>query len=149
MDTTRRTGSQSLSGPNQDDDGEDTGATFDDPSFQAGPAYDPTLDDFDVTGMPDPFPGTAAATPDYLDDNGEEPTVDDDPPEGDGVTDTPLTWEYEGIAMRDELARRLGELVVDVREWAELEDSEEADDIASSLADLYERLGAPSESTDT
>ncbi len=145
MDTTKRNASAAQSGPNED---EDVGSTFDDPGFQSGPDYDPTLDDADVTGMPDPFPGTAEATPEDIDDSADEATVDDDPPEGDGVTDTPLTWEYEGIGMRDELARRLGELVVDVREWAELEDTDEATDIAESLADLYERLGAPTESTD-
>ena len=65
------------------------------------------------------------------------------------MTDTPQTWEYEGIATRDELARRLGELVIDVRDWADMEDSEEANDLADAMNDLYERFGEPTEDTDT
>lgn len=127
----------------------DIGASFDDSDFPGGPAYDPTLDDADITGLPDPFPGTEDAIPESLEDGLDEPPVDDDLPEGDGVTDTPQTWEYEGIATRDELARRLGELVIDVRDWADMEDSEEASDLADAMNDLYERFGEPTEDTDT
>lgn len=127
---------------------EDVGATFDDAGFQGGAGYDPTLDDADVTGMPDPFPGRGDSVPEG---DAEEPyeALPDDEPEGDGVTDTPLTWEYEGIAVHDDLARRLGELVVDFRAWADDEDTAEAADLADALEDVYERFGAPSEETDS
>lgn len=132
---------------------QDVGATFDQPDFQGGPDYDPTLDDADVTGMPDPFPGTDEAVPYAFQDDVEElggPTmIDDDLPEGDGVTETPLTWEYEGIAVRDDLARRLGDLVIDMRAWADDEETEDATEFAEELADFYERFGAASEDTDT
>ncbi len=128
---------------------EDIGASFDDSDFPGGPAYDPTLDDADITGLPDPFPGTEDAYPESLEDGLDESPVDDDLPEGDGVTDTPHTWEYEGIATRDELARRLGELAIDVRDWAEIEDSDEASDLADAIEELYERFGEPMEDTDT
>lgn len=69
-------------------------------------------------------------------------------PAGDGVDDTPLELPYELMARRDDLARRLGEILIEVEDWAEEDGSEEAQSIALDLGDLYERLGEPSEDTD-
>ncbi|MBA2666636.1 MAG: hypothetical protein H0U69_06360 [Trueperaceae bacterium] len=69
-------------------------------------------------------------------------------PGGSGVSETPLRPANEAIARRDDLARRLEDLVASAREWARDEGSEEAHDIAEELADLYDRLGTPLEDTD-
>ncbi len=145
MPTTDRDSSSYL----EPSEAEDVGAAFDDADFQGGAGYDPTLDDADVTGMPDPFPADVEAALEAEGDELDEPSPDDDDPEGDGVTDTPLTWEYEGIAVHDDLARRLGELAVDLRAWAEDEGTDEANEFAAALEDLYERFGEPSEETDS
>lgn len=67
---------------------------------------------------------------------------------GSGLEDTPLRTEFEAIARRDDLARRMEDLVEEAHEWAEEDGSEEARDIADSLEDIYERLGVPTEDTD-
>lgn len=67
---------------------------------------------------------------------------------GSGVSETPLRPEYETIARRDDLARRLEDLVADAREWADEMDTDEAHDLAESLADIFDRLGEPLEDTD-
>lgn len=67
---------------------------------------------------------------------------------GGGFTDTPLRREYEGIARRDDLSRRLEDLVADAREWADDTRSDEARAVADLLADAFERLGVPTEDTD-
>lgn len=67
--------------------------------------------------------------------------------EGGGFTDTPLRTEYETIARRDDLSRRLEDLVADAREWARESGSEEARDVVDSLTTAYERLGVPTEDT--
>lgn len=69
-------------------------------------------------------------------------------PAGDGLTDTPLRLPYELMARRDDLARRLGDILLEMEDWAEEDGSEEAYALAEELADLYERLGEPSELTD-
>ncbi len=69
-------------------------------------------------------------------------------PAGDGVTDTPLRRPYELMARRDDLARRLGDILLEMEEWAEEDGSEEARSLAEDLGDLYQRLGEPSEDTD-
>ncbi len=69
-------------------------------------------------------------------------------PAGSGVSETPLRLEYETIARRDDLARRLEDLVADAREWADEMDTDEAHDLAESLADVFDRLGQPLEDTD-
>jgi hypothetical protein len=82
---------------------------------------------------------------------GEPPRVSDDHDldvPGDGVSETPIRAEYESMARRNDLARRLEDLVVSAREWARDEGSDEARDIAEGLALLYERLGAPAEASD-
>lgn len=103
---------------------------------------------------PEPMPddgnddrGFDAAPPDDVtmqrtsDDNDLNPT-------GGGFTDTPLREEYASMARRDDLARRLEDLVASAREWASQQGSDEAHDIAETLADVYERLGLPTEDTD-
>jgi len=81
----------------------------------------------------------------------DEPRTSDDNdlnPAGGGFTDTPLRRAYEEISRRDELARQLGEVVINAQEWADEDGSPEALDIYESLNDIYERLGEPSEDTD-
>ncbi len=70
-------------------------------------------------------------------------------PEGSGLEDTPLRAAYESMARRDDIARRVDELLIEVREWADEDGSDESSDILDSLEDLAERLGAPSEDSDT
>ena len=76
------------------------------------------------------------------------PAPDDEglAPGGDGVTETPFRPEFESIALRDDLARRLEGIVISAREWAQEDGSEEAHAIAEALADIYDRVGAPIES---
>lgn len=102
----------------------------------------------------DPFPegpnddmGNLAAPPSDVD----EPRTSDDNDlnaDGGGFTDTPLRGAYESMGRRDDLARRLGELLIEAQEWADEDGSVEALDIYESLNDVYERLGEPSEDTD-
>ena len=112
-------------------------------------------DEFDLEpASPDPMPddgnedhGFEAAPPD---DVTMQRTSDDNDlnPSGGGFTDTPLREEYESMARRDDLSRRLEDLVADAREWADDVATDEARDIAETLADVYERLGVPTEDTD-
>lgn len=102
----------------------------------------------------DPYPsgpnedmGNLASPPTDVD----EPRTSDDNDlnaEGGGFTDTPLRRPYESMGRRDDLSRQLGELLVEVQEWADEDGSPEALDIYESLNDVYERLGEPSEDTD-
>lgn len=70
-------------------------------------------------------------------------------PEGSGVEDTHLRTPYESMARRDDIARRVDELLVEIREWADEDGSEEALDILETVEDLSERLGEPPEDSDT
>ncbi len=70
-------------------------------------------------------------------------------PEGSGFEDTPLRRPYASMARRDELARRVEDLLVDVREWADQDGSDAARDILDTVEDLAERLGEPPEDSDT
>lgn len=72
---------------------------------------------------------------------------DDDEFERDG-THTLLTDGNEAQALRDDIARRLEDLVETALEWSELSEDEDAQDIYEDLADLYERVSAPLEETD-
>lgn len=75
---------------------------------------------------------------------------DDDLDPSGSVTFQPhMRGVYEAMARRDDLARRLDELLVEVQEWAEEDGSEEARDILETLEDLSERLGEPPEDSDT
>lgn len=68
-------------------------------------------------------------------------------PEGSGLEDTPMRWPYEGMALRDDLARSFEELLIGMREWADEDGSEAAGAIVDDLEEIYERLGEPSEET--
>ena len=72
---------------------------------------------------------------------------DDDDPWGDGIHDTPLTKRYEDMADRDELARRLEDLVADAYDWLGRSEDDDAQEIYDTLLDLSERLGNPPEET--
>jgi hypothetical protein len=72
---------------------------------------------------------------------------DDDEFERDG-THTLLTDGNESQAMRDDIARRLEELLETTLEWSELSEDEDAQEIYEDLADLSERVRAPLEETD-
>src|SRR5690606_41030349 len=50
---------------------------------------------------------------------------------------------YEAMARRDDIARRVEELLVEVQEWADEDGSDEARDVLDALEDLAERLGEP------
>lgn len=106
-------------------------------------------------GPEEPFPegpnedrSNQAAPPEEV----EMPRTSDDDdlnPAGGGLRETPLRREYGTMARRDDLSRRLQDLVLDAREWAREDGAEEANDIARSLEDVLDRLGQPSEDTDT
>ena len=72
---------------------------------------------------------------------------DDDEFERDG-THTLLTEDNEDQARRDELARRLEDLVATALEWSEISEDDDAVQIYEDLADLYERVSVPLEETD-
>lgn len=69
-------------------------------------------------------------------------------PAGGGLRETPLRREYGSMARRDDLARRLEDLVLEAREWAREDGAEEADEIAELLEDALDRLGEPPADTD-
>ncbi len=105
-------------------------------------------------------------TPDELDPPGPDPergfdanprggarmrrTSDDDDlnPQGGGLSDTPLRPEYESMAQRSELARRLEDLIASAAEWARDDGSAEAQDIVDMLSEAYDRLGEPLEDSE-
>ncbi len=72
---------------------------------------------------------------------------DDDEFERDG-THTLLSGENENQSRRDDIARRLEDLVASALEWSETSEDEDAQQIYEDLADLYERVSAPLEETD-
>ncbi len=72
---------------------------------------------------------------------------DDDEFERDG-THTLLTEDNEDQARRDEIARRLEDLVASALEWSEISEDDDAVQIYEDLADLYERVSLPLEDTD-
>jgi hypothetical protein len=51
------------------------------------------------------------------------------------------------MADRDELARRMEDLVADAYDWLGRAEDEDAQEIYDTLVDLSERLGNPSEET--
>ncbi len=65
--------------------------------------------------------------------------------DGDGITETPFQPAFEAIALREELARGLEDLLPSAREWAQIDGSNEALAIAEALAEIYERVGEPLE----
>jgi hypothetical protein len=110
----------------------DAEATTDEP-FPQGPNED---------GSAYANPPVEAAVPRLSDD-------DDLDAEGSGLEDTPLRSAYESMARRNDLARRLEDLVTDVQEWARDDGSEQAAWIAEALVDAYEQLDTPPEETST
>lgn len=70
-------------------------------------------------------------------------------PTGEGLSETPIHATYEAIAQRNDLARQLEDVVATARSWARAEGTPEAAAFADALAELYERLGEPSESDAT
>ena len=56
---------------------------------------------------------------------------------------------YEAMARRDDIARRVEELLVEVQEWAEEDGSEEAMAVLEALEDVADILGEPPEASDT
>jgi hypothetical protein len=74
-------------------------------------------------------------------------THDDDDPWGDGIHDTPMVKRYEDMADRDELARRVEELVADAYDWLGRAQDPDAQEIYDTLLDVSERLGNPPEET--
>jgi hypothetical protein len=79
--------------------------------------------------------------PRLSDDDGLEPG-------GDGLSPASMLDAYEGIAQRDDLARQLEDVIASARAWARASGGEEPHAIAEALADLYERLGPPTEASD-
>ncbi len=67
---------------------------------------------------------------------------------GGGVSETPLRPEYESVALRTDLARRLEDVVATAQDWAREEGSDSAHAIAEALLDIYELLGEPIEDSD-
>ncbi|MFO8150238.1 MAG: hypothetical protein R6T93_08075 [Trueperaceae bacterium] len=70
-------------------------------------------------------------------------------PSGEGVSETPIHATYESIALRNELARQLENVVAAGRAWARAEDTTEALAIADALAEIYDRVGMPSEESES
>jgi hypothetical protein len=78
----------------------------------------------------------------------EEDRVHDDGglyPAGEGLSETPIHPTYEAMAMRNDLARQLENVLAAARAWARADGTPEAQAIADVLAELYERVGAPTE----
>ncbi len=73
---------------------------------------------------------------------------DDDEFERDGTHEIAIDDLSENTARRDEIARRLEDLVATALEWSELSEDEDAQDIYEALADLYEQVSVPLEDTD-
>jgi hypothetical protein len=65
---------------------------------------------------------------------------------GAGLSETPIHATYEAIAWHNDLARQLEELVVAARAWARADDTPESLAVADALAEIYDRVGEPTES---
>ena len=78
----------------------------------------------------------------------DEDRVHDDEglyPSGEGVSETPIHASYEAIALRNDLARQLEGAVAAARAWARADEEPESAAIADALAELYDRVGEPTE----
>jgi hypothetical protein len=75
-------------------------------------------------------------------------THDDPDRQRDGVHAHPLTEEYENVALRDDLIRRVDDTVAAARNWARETDDENAQEIVDLLVSVSDRLGRPVEDTD-
>lgn len=66
-------------------------------------------------------------------------------PSGEGLSETPIHANYEAMALRNDLARQLEGVVAAARAWARADDAIESRAIADALAEVQERVGAPTE----
>ena len=64
-------------------------------------------------------------------------------PSGEGVSETPIHRSYEAIALHNDLARQLENVLAGARAWARADGEAESQAIAEALAELYERVGTP------
>lgn len=64
-------------------------------------------------------------------------------PSGEGVSETPIQKDYEAIALRNDLARQLENVLAGARAWARADGEPESEAIAEAIAELYERIGTP------
>lgn len=132
----------------RESDNLDAGAGFDDGAVDVGEA-DPDFDDQEAGDRyrSDIQEYSRQDTSDAPADDEAPRNHDDNDPWGDGIHDTPLTKRYEDMADRDELARRMEELVADAYDWMERAEDDDAHEIYDTLVDVAERLGNPPEDT--
>ncbi len=64
-------------------------------------------------------------------------------PSGEGVSETPIHRSYEAIALHNDLARQLENVLAGARAWARADGEPESEAIAEALSDIYERVGTP------
>ena len=62
-------------------------------------------------------------------------------PSGEGLSETPIHASYEAIALRNDLARQLENVVAAARAWSRADGEPESQAIAEALAELYDRVG--------
>jgi hypothetical protein len=70
-------------------------------------------------------------------------------PAGEGLSETPIHATYEAIALHNDLARQLEGAVATARALARSDGSPESHAIADALGEIFDRVGAPSESETT
>lgn len=101
-------------------------------------------------------PGSRNATSDIeraAEPSPRDPTMDmnythDDPDrQRDGLHDVPFMEEFENVARRDELIRRMDDTVAAARSWADESDEPDAQEIVDLLVEVSDRLGQPTEET--
>lgn len=78
----------------------------------------------------------------------DTPLTHDDSRAMQGRPQDPLDQDHERIALRDDLARQLEDLIADARSWMEASEDPEAQGIVDDLTDIYERLNRPLDETD-
>ena len=64
-------------------------------------------------------------------------------PSGEGLSETPIHAAYEAIALRNDLARQLENVVAGARAWARADGTPESQATAEALAENYDQVGAP------
>lgn len=132
----------------RESDSLDAGAGYPDGNIDLGeadPDYDTqAADDRSRSDIQEYAPEDTAAAP--AEDEAPR-NHDDDDPWGDGINPTTTAKRYEDMADRNELARRLEELVADAYDWLGRVEDEDAQEIYDTLVNLSERLGNPSEET--
>lgn len=78
----------------------------------------------------------------------DTPLTHDDSRAMQGRPQDPIGRTQERIALRDDLARQLEDLIADARSWLDESEDPEAQGIVDDLTDIYERLSAPLDATD-